>query len=305
MQAENTKPLVIALGFFDGVHIGHAELINMAKHRAEQIGAEPAVLSFDVSPESVVTGKMIPLIGSTETRADIIGRFCGVRNVIIYHFDRYIMSMPWREFIDSLVRQFHAVHFVIGHDFNCGHKGEGTPDRILEYCAEVGLGCDVIPKITLEGITVSSTYIRKLIAEGDIERANLFLGHPYTFTGTVKQGYKLGRRLGTPTINLASSPELLLPLKGVYATKVVLDDTEKYAVTNVGVRPTFSSENEVSIESHILDFEGDLYGKFVRVDFYNFLRPEMKFTNPRDLSRQIESDTKQAREYLEYWDTGK
>lgn len=305
MSAENTNPLVIALGFFDGVHIGHGELINMAKRRADEEGAEPAVLSFDVSPESVVTGKMIPLIGSTETRTDIISRFYSVENVIIYHFDRFIMSMPWREFIDSLVRQFHAVHFVIGHDFSCGYKGEGTPDRILEYCAEIGIGCDVIPKITLDGVTVSSTYIRKLIGAGDIERANLFLGHPYTFTGTVKEGYKLGRRLGTPTINLSFTPDLLLPVKGVYATKVVFDEIEKYAVTNVGVRPTFSSKNEVSIESYILDFEGDLYGKFVRVDFYKFLRPEMKFSNPRDLSRQIENDTKQAREYLKACDTAK
>lgn len=305
MSAENTNPLVIALGFFDGVHIGHGELIKMAKRRADEKGAEPAVLSFDVSPESVVTGKMIPLIGSTETRTDIISRFYSVENVIIYHFDRFIMSMPWREFIDSLVRQFHAVHFVIGHDFSCGYKGEGTPDRILDYCAEIGIGCDVIPKITLDGVTVSSTYIRKLIDTGDIERANFFLGHPYTFTGTVKEGYKLGRRLGTPTINLSFTPDLLLPVKGVYATKVVFDEIEKYAVTNVGVRPTFSSKNEVSIESYILDFEGDLYGKFVRVDFYKFLRPEMKFSNPRDLSRQIENDTKQAREYLKACHTAK
>lgn len=302
MTENNKTPLVIALGFFDGVHRGHAELINTAKLRAEELGAKPAVLSFDISPESVVTGKKIPLIGNTETRTDTINRFFGISNVIIYHFDTYIMAMPWKQFIDSLIKEFSAVHFVIGHDFSCGYKGEGTADRIMGYCDEKGIGCDIIPKITLDGITVSSTYIRKLIAVSDIERANMYLGHPYTITGTVKEGFKLGRRIGTPTINLSVTPDLLLPLKGVYATKVVFDDTERYAVTNVGVRPTFSSQNVISIESYILDFNGDLYGKFVRVDFYKFIRPEMKFMNTLELSRQIEKDTNSAREYLTKYD---
>ena len=302
MKENEKSPLVIALGFFDGVHRGHAELINKAKQRADELNAKPAVLSFDVSPESVVTGKRIPLIGSTETRTDTINRFFGINDVIIYHFDSYIMAMPWKQFIDSLIEEFSAVHFVIGHDFSCGYKGEGTAERIMEYCDDIGIGCDIIPKITIDGITVSSTYIRKLIAESEIERANMFLGHPYTITGTVKEGYKLGRRIGTPTINLSVTSELLLPIKGVYATKVVFDDTERYAVTNVGVRPTFSSQNVISIESYILDFDGDLYGKFVRVDFYKFIRPEMKFTSTVELSRQIEKDTNDARVYLKNLD---
>lgn len=303
MSSDNNNPLVIALGFFDGVHRGHAELINMAKRRAAEIGASPAVLSFDVSPETVVTGKGVPLIGSTETRTDILNRFYGINNVIIYHFDRYIMSMPWREFIESLVKRFNAVHFVIGHDFSCGYRGEGTPDKILDFCDEIGLGCDIIPKIEIDGITVSSTYIRKLLTEGNIERANMFLGHPYTFSGTVKEGYKLGRRIGAPTINLSAAPELLLPPHGVYATKVNFDEIEKYAVTNVGVRPTFGGKTDVSIESYIMDFSGILYGKYVRVDFYQFLRPEMKFSSPQELSRQIEKDTADARAYLTQYDS--
>ena len=298
MTADN-EGAVIALGFFDGVHRGHAQLIEMAKKRAAERGAEPAVLSFDASPMSVVTGKNVPLIGNIASREDTIRRLFGVEKVIIYHFDKEIMAMPWRDFIDSLVHQFSAVHFVIGHDFHCGYKGEGNPERISQYCEELGLGCDVIPKYTVDGITVSSTYIRGLIAEGDIRRANLFLGHPYSVTGTVADGRKVGRKLGTPTINLGFDPEMVLPAKGVYATRVVLDgNTVLPAVTNVGIRPTFGDGSQVSVDSFFLDFSGDLYGTFVRVDFYEFIRPERKFEGPNELSAQIHADAETARNLL-------
>jgi riboflavin kinase/FMN adenylyltransferase len=228
------KKTVIALGFFDGVHRGHGELIKMARRRAEKSGAVPAVLSFDVNPESVITGAAVPLIGSTDTRAYMVRRFFGVEKIIIHHFDENIMAMQWRKFMDSLVEKYSAAHLVIGHDFRCGHKGEGTPARISEYCAETGIGCDIIPKYTLDGITVSSTYIRELITEGAIGRANHFLGHPFIYAGTVRNGYKIGRTLGRPTINLdGDDPNLLLPANGVYATKILLDDSEKAALTNV------------------------------------------------------------------------
>lgn len=298
MTAEKEKQTVIALGFFDGVHRGHGQLINMAKKRAEELSAVPAVLSFDVSPESVIKSKNVPLISSTDARADTIRRFYGVERVIFYHFDKRVMSMPWRDFIDSLAESFHAVHFVIGHDFNCGFRGEGTPERILEYCGQLGLGCDVIPKFTIEDITVSSTYIRSLISEGNIERANYFLGHPYTIVGRVAEGFKMGRRLGTPTINIHCEPELILPPFGVYATKVLLDEGEKIAVTNVGVRPTFGGETAVSVESYILDYDGDLYGQFVRVDFYTFLRPERKFDSSEELKAEIERNIAQTRQFF-------
>ncbi|MEG0875865.1 MAG: bifunctional riboflavin kinase/FAD synthetase [Oscillospiraceae bacterium] len=297
-MSADTEKTVIALGFFDGVHKGHAQLINMAKQRARERSATPAVLSFDVSPESVISGHRVPLIGSTETRADIISRVYGVDTVLFYHFDKKIMAMPWRDFISSLISKFAAVHLVIGHDFHCGYKGEGNPALISEYCASLGIGCDIIPKFSLDGITVSSTYIRSLISEGNIERANYFLGHPFTFTGTVKDGHKVGRRIGSPTTNLSCDPELLLPPYGVYVTRVLLDSGALAAVTNVGVRPTFGTSDNVSVESYILDFNGDLYGQFVRVEFYKFLRPEIKFENPQLLREQIEKDTQATREFF-------
>ena len=300
MSANSENKAVIALGFFDGVHRGHAELIKMAKLRAEEQGASPAVLSFDVSPEAVITGHSVPLIGSVRTRVNIIRRVFGVDNVIIYHFDKKTMETPWQDFIDSLIAKYSAVHLVIGHDFHCGYRGEGNPQRISDYCAKIGIGCDVIPKFTLDGITVSSTYIRELICSGEIEKANDFLGHPYVFAGTVRDGRKVGRKLGTPTINLEGDDEsLILPAKGVYATKVLLGDSEMPAVTNVGVRPTFGDKGKISVETYIFDFEGDLYEQYVFVEFYKYLRDERKFDSAAELSAQIKEDIQATKSVFE------
>lgn len=297
LEKNNTKT-VIALGFFDGVHRGHGQLIEAARARAAQLGAEPAVLSFDVSPMSIVTGRDIPCIITTESKRDTITRVYGVERVFIYHFDKAIMEMPWRDFIQSLITRYNAVGLVIGYDFSCGYRGEGNTENIPQYCAEIGVTCDVIPKFEIDGVTVSSTYIRGLIAEGNIARTNLFLGHPYSVSGTVKDGCKVGRKLGSPTINLSYDDNMVLPARGVYATKVVTESGEYAAVTNVGVRPTFGDGNNVTVESFILDFSGDLYGQKVRVDFFDFIRPERKFDSPEALSREIQANAETARKII-------
>ena len=299
MSANTVKKSVIALGFFDGVHRGHAELIKTAKRRAKEQNATAAVLSFDISPEAVITGHSVPLLSSVSTRVDLIRRFFGIESVIIYHFDKKTMEMPWQDFIDSLIDKYSASHLVIGHDFHCGYKGEGNPQRISDYCAKKGIGCDVIPKFALDGITVSSTYIRELITNGEIEKVNYFLGHPFVFAGTVRDGRKVGRKLGSPTINLDGDDEsLVLPAKGVYATKVLLDGEEKLAVTNIGVRPTFGKSEKLTVETFILDFEGDLYGKYIRIEFFKFLRGETKFESAEELKAQIEKDIEETKDFF-------
>lgn len=295
MLEENNTKTVIALGFFDGVHRGHGQLIEAAKARAAQLGVEPAVLSFDVSPMSIVTGKNIPYIITTDSKRDTIERIYGVERVFIYHFDRAIMEMPWRDFIQSLIRRYNAVGLVIGYDFSCGYRGEGNTENIPQYCAEIGVTCDVIPKFEIDGVTVSSTYIRGLISEGDMARANLFLGHPYSVSGTVKDGRGVGRKLGAPTVNLSFEDSMVLPARGVYATKAVTEDGEYAAVTNVGVRPTFEDGNNVTVESFILDFSGNLYGQKVRIEFFDFIRPERKFDSPEELSREIQANAETAK----------
>ena len=163
---------VIALGFFDGIHIGHAALLERTVQRAREIGAASSVLSFDIHPDTLVFGKEVPLINSAAGRADLIRRLFGIENVIFIHFDRRVMQMPWQEFVQTLIQEMDAAWVVVGHDFRFGWKGEGTAQRLQDYCADLGLGCDIIPAVTLEGRVVSSTYIRELIEEGEMERAN-------------------------------------------------------------------------------------------------------------------------------------
>ena len=291
---------VIALGFFDGVHIGHAALLNKTKQRAEELNAVPSVLSFDVHPDTLVFHKDVPLINSAIGREELIRREFGIENVVFLHFSEHTMRIPWREFIDSLVQELSICHIVVGHDFCFGYRGEGTVRRLAEYCAENGLGCDVIPPVMLDGQIVSSTHIRELIEAGDMEEARRWLGHPHTLSDTVHSGYHLGRKLGTPTINMFFPVGVLVPRHGVYASKVYLEGgVSCIAVTNVGVRPTVSEENRVSVESHLLDYSGNLYGRQARVEFYAFLRPEQKFESFEALSDQIHRDADQARAYFE------
>ena len=290
---------VIALGFFDGVHIGHAALLKKTKQRAEELGAMPSVLSFDVHPDTLVFHKEVPLINSAIGREEIIRRCFGIQNVVFIHFNQHVMRMPWQEFLRSLVEELQVCHIVVGHDFCFGYRGEGTAERLKSYCAENGLGCDVIPPVLLDGQIVSSTHIRELIRNGQIEEANRWLGHPHTLSDTVHSGYHLGRKLGSPTINMFFPDGVLVPRHGVYATKVFLENGQSYiAVTNVGVRPTVSEENRVSVESHLLDYSGNLYGRQARLEFYSFMRDEIKFDSFEALSEQIRLDAENARAYF-------
>ena len=289
----------IALGFFDGVHLGHAALLNKTKERAEEIGATPSVLSFDVHPDSLVFGKEVPLINSAIGREDLIRRLFGIQNVVFLHFNQHMMHMPWEEFAASAIEELNIGWIVVGHDFCFGYKGQGTASRLKDYCETRGIGCDIIPAVRLDGEIVSSTKIRQLIADGEIDEANRWLGHPHTLADTVHSGYHLGRKLGTPTINMYFPEGVLVPRFGVYATKVCLEDgSEHVAVTNVGVRPTVSEDDRISVESHLLDYSGNLYGRQARVEFYSFLRDEQRFDSLEQLGRQIRRDAETARDYF-------
>jgi riboflavin kinase/FMN adenylyltransferase len=294
------KKRVIALGFFDGLHIGHSALMERALKISKEKDLLPSVITFDKHPASVVTGSQIPLINSCEDRAGLIHRIFGIKNVIILHFDKTLMQMPWQEFVERLASEFDAAHLVAGHDFRFGYKGEGNAERLVEKSRELGISCDIIPAVTYKGVISSSTHIRKLIAEGDMEQANEFLGHPHVLTDNVHYGYRLGRTLGTPTINMCFQEGVLIPAYGVYATRVFLEDGSEHAgVTNVGVRPTVNHTETVTAETYILDYSGNLYGTRVRVEFYKRLRPEIKFGGIDELRVQIQKDAENARAYFE------
>lgn len=294
------KERVIALGFFDGVHLGHAALLRRTAEAAAARGAAPAVFTFDRPPKEVVTGVPCPLINSPEDRRDLVFRLYGIREVIMVPFDREMMTTPWENFVEKiLVERYHAVHLVAGHDHRFGHKNRGTPELLAEMCARLGLGCDIIPKVEVGGVTVSSTYIRRLIELGQVERAACFLGHPHTLTGDVRHGRGVGSSRLFPTANLAIPPHVMVPGHGVYVSRVCFPEGGSCAaVTNVGTRPTLNNGTDVTVEACLLDFAGDLYGKRLRLEFYRRLRDELRFDSMDALKAQIAADAETARRYF-------
>ena len=285
------KKRVIALGFFDGIHIGHSALMKKVLEIGHDKDLIPSVITFDMHPLSLVSGKVVPLINSPEDRAGLIHRLFGIEDIIFLHFDKATAGISWDSFIDHLTNEFGARHLVAGHDFRFGYGGAGNSDLLTAKCAEIGIGCDIIPEVKYDGVISSSTYIRKLISDGDIERANAFLGHPHVLTDVVRYGYRLGRTLGTPTINMCFPEGTLITAFGVYATKVFIGDgVPRAGVTNVGVRPTVDDSGFTTAETHILDFQGNLYGRQVRIEFHKRLRPEIKFNDVDELKAQIQND---------------
>lgn len=295
----NEKRKVIALGFFDGVHLGHQALLRKTAERALERDLEPAVFTFDRSPREFVTGVRVPLLTTTEEKRRVVRELFSIREVIAAPFDGKMMTLPWVDFLLMLAQELRAGWLVAGHDFRFGHRNAGNADLLREKTAELGLGCDIIPAVKLEGVTVSSTYIRTLLERGEAETAARFLGRPFAISGLVRHGKRLGSsRLGAPTVNLTPDERQLVPAFGVYAARVTVDGMVRPAVTNVGVRPTVDTDGGVTVESHLLEPVSELYGADCRVEFLKMLRPERRFGSLDGLREQIARDADEARAYF-------
>ena len=290
---------VIALGFFDGVHLGHGGLLSTARQRASALGCTASAMTFDCHPGSVISGRSIPLLTSQIDREYLIKSIYGLDEVLFIHFSRSMMEMPWQEFIDEcLLRDLDVCHVICGHDFRFGYRGEGSAELLRAHCAARGIGCDVIPEISLGGIPIHSTMIRTLLQRGETEEAARFLGHPHCLSGRVVSGKRLGRTIGIPTANIRIPPTVLPLPTGVYATQVAFDGKRYAAVTNIGHCPTVSDGAPLTVEPWILDFEGDLYGKEIRIFFYKHLRGEQKFPSLEALQAEIRRNADETRAYF-------
>ena len=295
----NERKTAIALGFFDGLHRGHAALLRRATERAAQYGADSAILTFDVHPDTFVKGTSVELVNSAADRSYIARRFFGIERIFYIHFAVDTMHLPWQDFMENVYRTYNAACFVVGHDFSCGWHGEGTAEKIAAWCAAKGLGCDVIAPVTLHGVVVSSSHIRGLLHSGDMAGAADFLGHPHLLTDTVRTGFRIGRTMDYPTVNMRFEEGVLVPPHGVYVSRVRLPDgTARGAVTNIGVRPTFEG-TRVTVETHILDYSADLYGERLCVELLRFQRPERRFETADALRAQISADAAAARAFFE------
>ncbi len=288
---------IIALGFFDGVHRGHGQLLAQCRKMADTHHCKAAAVTFSNHPDGLVFGKSPELINSDADRALLMQRKYGIDEILMLPFDEKMMNMPWRDFFDMLCREYGAAGVVCGHDFCFGARGEGNARSLQQVCSEIGIPCVVIPEQKHDGITISSTYIRGLLQAGNVEQAAEFLGHYHMMSGRVISGRKLGRTLGIPTANIAPKEGLVELRHGVYACRVHLEGGYYMAVTNVGNRPTVNGHH-VTIEPWILDFDGDLYGKDLRLSFHRFLRPEQKFASLDELKAAIGADAIKTRDYF-------
>ena len=286
---------IFALGFFDGVHLGHQALLRQCAELARKLDCQSAAITFDRHPQSVFLNTPPALISTLQDRRLLLSRY-GMEHIRVIPATKEVMSTSWQQFLEQLLEEG-AAGFVCGDDFRFGAKGAGNGELLEQFCRERNLPCILVPEQTVDGLRISSTYIRRQIESGDMATAVKFLGHPLMLTGEVVPGKQLGRKLGIPTANLRLPEGLAVPKFGVYACRALVEGTWHPAVTNVGIRPTVSGEG-ITVEPWILDYSGDLYGREITLEFHYFLRPEQKFGGLEELKTQIQKDAEATRSYF-------
>lgn len=287
---------VAALGCFDGVHIGHRELLTRAKSLALSLSLPLVVLSFDAPPRDAFSDEKTPLICSPAEKHRIFESL-GVDVSISLTPTRQFLSASAEEFVNGvLLGTLRAKAVVCGYNYSFGRGREGDAETLRRLCEAHGTAVTVIEEQRIEGTAVSSSAIRRAIAEGDTEAIRAMLGRYYSITSEVVDGQHLARRLGFPTLNMLPDPNITLIRRGVYVTRVTIDGKCYRGITNVGVRPTVDSPL-LCAETHIFDLCADLYGHTVTVEFLHFIRPERKFDSVEELAAQVEADMALAKEY--------
>ena len=287
---------ILALGFFDGVHLGHQALLKACRCLADETGLTAAAVTFDRHPMSLTKGRS-PLLINTPFDREALIKDQGIDEIITLPFDETLRTLPWQDFLGLLMERHNAAGFVCGSDYRFGYKGEGTALMLQQAAKAHDLPCVIVPRLSLGSTVISSSHIRGLLADGSMEEANRFLGHPHRLTGKVIPGQHLGRTLGTPTANVAFPETLAIPRYGVYACLARVEGKTYAAVTNVGTRPTVDGRT-VTIEPWLMKFDGDLYGKEITLEFYSFLRPERKFESLEELRSEIHRNAVQTWQYF-------
>lgn len=292
-----TGESVVVLGNFDGVHKGHQRLLHEAKQQARDKHLLAIALSFYPHPTWVLGNNPKPLVMSRQDRKHQM-KIEGMDVFIEYPFTiEFSHISPEVFFKNVLLKELHAKVVVVGSNYFFGKNKIGNAEYMQELGQKYNVEILVVDTVKKDGQIISSTHIRQLISEGKMEQAESFLGHPYIVIGTVVHGKKLGRTIGFPTINMIAEPSRIHPPNGVYATTVKVYNQEYMGITNVGYNPTVGSKNKM-IETHILNFSGEIYGEEVEVAFHKFIRPEKKFNNVEELSQQIAKDTEIGKNFL-------
>jgi riboflavin kinase/FMN adenylyltransferase len=295
--AQLTGPVFLAIGVFDGVHLGHQAVISTSARHAHSQDGTPVVLTFDPHPVKVLRPQNAPhLLTATQHKIALIRRL-GVAHLLLVAFDKEFAATSPEDFVARLVESANPLREIcVGHEWSFGKNRAGNLTLLRELGIQYDFNVVAIPPVKAKGTVVSSTAIRAAVEVGDFARAATMLGRDYTILGTVKEGSKLGRQLGFPTANLSAHSEQFPP-NGVYLVEAWLDGVLHHGLVNVGFRPTVSAEKpDRLIEVHLLDFRRNIYGEDIEVRFVKFLRPERKFGSVEALGEQIAADVKSARE---------
>lgn len=292
------RETLLTIGVFDGVHLGHRHLISKLTQRAAEGNFLSGVVTFKSNPKAVLSPKAkLARLTTLEERETLLKNL-GVDLVVPLTFTKEVAALSAREFVLYLKRYLKMRGLVIGPNFALGRGREGNVTALQTLGKELGFTVEVVRPLTIESTLASSTGIRTALAHGDMKTVTKLLGRYFSLTGSVAGGFERGHVLGFPTANLLLEPEQAVPEDGVYATLVHIGDKVYQSVTNIGVRPTFG-KGERTVEVHILDFTGDLYGRKLTIELVERIRPEMKFASPEELAARIKQDVEEARLILE------
>jgi riboflavin kinase/FMN adenylyltransferase len=298
-NAEIQRPTVLTLGVFDGLHLGHQQIIRTVAERAKASGAVPTAITFDPHPRSVLhPASSPPLLQTLDQKVEGFG-ILGIEQTIVIRFTEEFAQIRAEDFLRDVVSErLHAREVYLGRGFNFGHNREGNIDLLRRVSGELSFVADEVPEVRLRGQRVSSSRIRELLAQGRVNLARRMLGRPYGVEGMIIRGNERGHTLGFPTANLHPQNRVI-PAHGVYVTGTLIDGQWRRSVTNVGTRPTFETGTEPSVETFVMNWSGDLYGDVIRVRFLYRLRDEKKFASLEHLKAQIENDVARAENYFD------
>lgn len=292
---QSLPPTVATIGFFDGVHLGHRYLINQVKIAASQCGWCSSIITFPIHPRQVIQSDYQPqLLSSPEEKIELLSQ-TGVDNCILLPFTRELSKLTAWEFMQLLYEQYKVRMLVIGYDHRFGHNRAETFEDYCRYGRELGIHIMQATAYTQEQDKVSSSAIRRSLLSGDVMTAHKYMGYNYFLEGTVVSGYQVGRKIGFPTANLrVDFPYKLIPSIGVYAVRVQVAGQQWKGMLSIGYRPTINNGNDLSIEVHILNFQGDIYNQKMRLEFIEYLRPEIKFDSVDELIAQMHKDKEET-----------
>ena len=293
--------LSLTIGNFDGVHLGHQEILKTIKSYAESKGQKLVVMTFVPHPVQILSPKKDFLINNYNQRRDYLNDL-GVDYLVEIEFNRDLSTMSPSEFMEKFIVQNTGVKdFFLGHDFAFGSNKSGDHNFIEEYCKGREINVHILKKFISESIhgSISSSAIRNEISDGNVSEANLMLGRKFMLSGTVVKGAERGKQMGIPTANMGYDDTRKVPARGVYITQIKVNNQLWHSVTNVGHNPTFNDTNQTFVETHILDFDNDIYGQEIEVYFIDKVRNEKKFSSVNELISQINDDIKVVREYFE------